>query len=119
MRQAALGLVAAAALVWLERARLAIGVGSAAALLGLAALLSPLGLFAAIERLLAALGARIQRALTWLLLPMIFFLFFVPFRALFRRGRRDSMRRFYDPASPSYWQLREVSSAPGAERYRP
>jgi len=119
MRQVALGFGVAAALVGLGRPRLAIGVGSAAALLGLAALLSPLGLFAAIERLLAAVGTRIQRALTWLLLPMIFFLFFVPFRRFFRRGRRDSMRRFYDPGAPSYWQPREASPARGAERYRP
>jgi hypothetical protein len=91
-----------------------------AGVIGLCALVSPLGLYAAIERSFAALGRWTGRALTWLLLPIAFYAFFVPFRALFRRGRRDSMRRYFDAESPSYWSLRKAPTAVSRRgQYRP
>jgi hypothetical protein len=90
-----------------------------AGLIGLAALLSPLGLFAAIERLFASLGHQVGRALTWILLPGIFYLFFVPFGALFRRGRRDAMKRFFEADAETYWKLREAPAGASEGRYRP
>lgn len=78
-----------------------LGVG--ALLLG-SAWASPTGLYAAIRRLLQTLGRLTGAALTWLLLPPVFYLFFLPFGALLRRGRRDRLRRILDPDAPTYWE---------------
>ena len=69
----------------------------------LTALLSPRGLYAGIERLLEALGNVTGRALSWISLSLIFYTIFLPYGWLFRRGHRDSMRRFYDVKAESYW----------------
>ena len=120
--QAGAGLAVAGGLAWLGHRTPAIVVGSVASAIGLAALVSPLGLFAAIERVFAALAVRIGQALTWTLLPAIFYLFFAPFGLLFRRGRRDSMRRFFDRDATSYWTVRgerggHTASAPHERPY--
>ncbi len=73
----------------------------------LAALVSPLGLFAAIDGAFHAVGRLLARGLTWLLMPAIFYLLFLPFGLLFRRGRRDAMKRYYDSEATSYWTVRE------------
>ena len=86
----------------------------------LAALLSPTGLYAAIEGAFAALGERVGRGLAYLLMPAIFYGFFLPFSLLFRRGRRDAMRRFYEPEAASYWTKRreeQVASRPRTRQY--
>ena len=89
-----------------------------AAVILTSALLSPRGLFAAIEKLFASLGVGIGRAFTWILLPAIFYLFFVPFGVLFRRGQRDSMKRFYEPDADSYWSPRDdVKAASHSRQY--
>jgi hypothetical protein len=92
--------------------------------IGLCALFSPLGLFAAMERLFAALGRWTSSVLSWVVLPFAFYGFFVPFRVLFRRGRRDSMKRYFDEQSSTYWSLREtpaVAKSPESRKrqYRP
>ena len=79
------------------------------------ALFSPLGLYTTLERLFAALGRATGRALAWLLLVPIFYLFFLPFGRLFRRGRRDRMKRFYDCEASSYWEPRQAR-VPGSRR---
>jgi len=82
-------------------------IGAIAGTITLAALVSPEGLFAGIEAGFRAVGRVIGRVLTWGLLSSIFYGFFLPFGGLFRRGSKDSMKRFYDPDSPSYWSTRE------------
>lgn len=109
--QAAVGLAVAGALAWFGYRTPAAIVATVASTIGLAALLSPLGLFAAIEHAFAALGGWIGKALTWLLLPVVFYLFFVPFGALFRRGRRDAMQRFFDAEAETYWTSREARAS--------
>lgn len=104
--QAAVGLSVAGALAWYGHRTPALVVGTVASVIALAALLSPLGLFAAIEHAFTVLAGWIGKGLTWLLLPLIFYTFFVPFSALFRRGRRDSMRRYFDRDAASYWTVR-------------
>ena len=69
----------------------------------LAALISPHGLYAGIERLLEALGRVTGRALSWVSLSLIFYAIFLPFGALFRRGARDSLQRCYEADAESYW----------------
>lgn len=108
--QASTGLAVAAGLAWWGLRTPAAIVGGIACAIGLAALVSPFGVFAAIERAFAMLGRWVGQALTWILLPMIFYLFFTPFSLLFRRGRRDSMKRHFDPAAASYWTSRERRS---------
>lgn len=78
-----------------------------AGIIGLSALLSPTGLYAGVEKLFVSLAHWTGRGLTWLLMVPLFYLFFLPFGLLFRRGRRDRMRRFYEPEAPSYWEPRE------------
>jgi len=82
------------------------------------ALLSPKGLFSAIERLFVSLGLGIGRVFTWILLPLIFYLVFLPFGLLLRRGRRDSMKRFYEPDADSYWSQRDGVTTASASRDR-
>jgi hypothetical protein len=121
LAQAAVGAAAGAAILAFASRPLGIVVLSIASAIALAALVSPQGLFAGIERAFAALGHQIGRVLTWILLPAIFYLFFVPFSALFRRGRRDSMKRFFDASAQSYWKLRDDAAragSPAAGRYR-
>jgi hypothetical protein len=90
-----------------------------ASLVGIAALASPRHLFARIERAFAALGDLLGRAVAALLLPVIFFGVFLPFGLLFRRGHRDSMRRFFDADSETYWSAHtrggRASRAPGRQ----
>ena len=61
----------------------------------------------AIDRVAHLVGA----LFAWLLLAPLFFLFFVPFRALFRRGERDRLMRAIERERASYW----VKRAPGPE----
>ncbi|MDJ0866368.1 MAG: hypothetical protein QNK03_09695 [Myxococcota bacterium] len=89
-----------------------------ASFIALAALLSPLGLFRAIESAFVTLGTWVGRGLTWLLLPAIFYLFFLPFRALFRNGRRDSMRRYFEEESTSYWVPHDEGRSASDSRLR-
>jgi hypothetical protein len=109
--QAAVALGVAGAFQYFGRETIALVVACIGSFIGLAALLSPLGLFAAIERGFAALGLQVGRALTWLILPVIFYAFFAPFHWLFRRGRRDAMTRFYEPQAATYWSSRERGRA--------
>jgi hypothetical protein len=109
--QALAGAVVGALLFRFEHRTLGSIVLGVAGVILLAALASPGGLYAAIERGFAALGQFVGRALTWILMPAVFYGFFFPFGMLFRRGRRDSMKRFYEPDAPSYWSDREVGRA--------
>lgn len=78
-----------------------------AGLVGLAALISPAVLYAAIGRSLRLLGRGIGRLLAILLLTPVFLLFFVPFGRLLRAGRRDRLERWFDPSAPTYWHRRD------------
>lgn len=76
------------------------GISGLTLLLGLA---SPLGAYAAIDRLVMAASRVVGTALTWLLLTPVYLFFFAPFGWLFKRGRRDPMRRAFDRDADSYW----------------
>ena len=84
----------------------------------LSALISPTGLYAGIERLFEALGRLTGSLLTWLLLVPLFYLFFLPFGKLMRRGRRDRLKRFLDPDTGSYWEPHEGPTAGSASHER-
>ncbi len=57
---------------------------AAGGLVLLASLLSPTGLYAGIERALQAASGALGRAVSWLLLATVFYLFFTPYGWLFR-----------------------------------
>jgi hypothetical protein len=73
----------------------------------LAALLSPTGIYAAIGRFLALFGRFVGKVLAVVFLTPAFFLIFLPFGWLLRRGRKDRLERWFDRAAPSYWHRRE------------
>jgi len=87
------------------------GVATAAFVVGgivmASALVSPRGLYAAVQRLFEATGHAVGVGLSWLLLVPFFYLFFAPFGALFRRGRRDRLQRRYDSGAATYWEPHE------------
>jgi hypothetical protein len=89
-----------------------------ASIVGLSALASPLGLYAAIERLFLALGRATGRVLTWVLLVPVFYGFFMPFGQLLRRGRRDRLKRRLEPDAATYWEPHEgpTAASPSLER---
>ena len=76
---------------------------AAAGVILLSSLLSPGGLYRALELGLGAVAARLGRAIMWVSLASIFYLFFTPFGLLFRRGRRDRLDRRFEPDKESYW----------------
>ncbi len=116
--QASIGASVGAGVFWFVSQTFGTVIFVIAATIAFAALVSPSGLYALIERAFAALGRGIARLLTWVLLPGIFYLFFVPFGLLFRRGQRDSMKRFFDPSADSYWSDRSAGVVASASRAR-
>ena len=97
---------------------LALVVFTVSSIVLLAALVSPMGLYAAIHRLFQTLGNLTGRALTWILLVPIFYLFFLPFGRLMRRGRRDRMRRWMEPEAETYWEAHVGPTASSDSRER-
>lgn len=114
--RAAVAAVAAALLFAFGRSlvgSIAIGLGSLTLVL---ALVSPTGAYAALERGVDRISALIGTILTWVLLAPVFFLFFVPFGMLMRRGARDRLRRRFERERASYWTKRAPEKAGSLER---
>jgi len=113
----ALAGVAFGALCWALGSR---GIATAAFTLAgvilLASLLSPAGLYAAIQRFFDASGRVIGRAMSWVVMVPIFYLFFLPFGILFRRGRRDRLHRRFEKGAPSYWEPHRPLPSSSLER---
>jgi hypothetical protein len=112
--QAAIVAAIAGGLRWIGLDTGAWVVLGAAAIVLLAALASPRGLYAVLDGMAHAIGRRIGRALTWLLLVPLFYLFFLPFGLLFRRGRRDRLKRSFDREASTYWEALEGPTAAAA-----
>lgn len=72
----------------------------------LAAAVSPTGLYRGIQRVVEAIATGIGVTLTWILLPLLFYGFCLPFGLLTRRGMKDKLERWFDQQSPSYWKTR-------------
>lgn len=104
--------IAAAGLFWvLDTPTLAMIVATIGAVTLLSALASPLGLYAVIERAIGRAAGLLGRITTVITLVPLFYLFFVPFGALFRRKRRDKLKRFYEPEADTYWIVRSERPA--------
>ena len=87
-----------------------------AALVLVSALASPTGLYAALQRFFDASGRVIGRAMSWIVMAPIFFLFFAPFGRLFRRGRRDRLHRTFDADAETYWEPHAPMRSSSLER---
>lgn len=85
------------------------------------AIVSPTKGYVALSRAVERLGEAIGTVLTWALLTPVFFLFFVPFGLLARRGRGDRIGRRFDRAAKTYWTTRpaKTEEARRAELERP
>jgi hypothetical protein len=90
--------------------------GALAALVLFAVLVSPTGLYAGLQRLFEATGRVVGRGMTWLVMVPLFYLFFLPFGLLMRRGRRDRLRRFCDGGASTYWEPHSEVQARSRER---
>ncbi len=102
--QAAIASAIAGMVFYLGSRTFAMVILGIASLVLLTALTSPAGAFAALDRAFAALGRRLSRLVTWLALVPVFYLFFLPFGQLFRRGRRDQLQRYFESDAATYWE---------------
>jgi hypothetical protein len=62
--------------------------------------------FLVVERALKAFGRLVALGLTWLLLVVFFFLFFLPLSLFLRRQMRALLALEFDKNQASYWQER-------------
>ena len=116
--QALVAGTAAGLFYWWQHIVVAGIVATIGTLVLLTALISPLGAFAAIERAMARFGQWVGVAVGWLVLLPLFYLFFLPFGSLFRRGKKDRLKRFYQASSDTYWVDRVAPDDPIASRQR-
>ncbi len=115
------GLAVAAILYFLRRGRpgpqmAPLVVAGIALLFAAIAFASPLGLYPRIERILDAFGRAVGAVVTWLLMTLLFFLFFLPVGAALRLAGKLSITRGFDPRRPTYWS--PPRHAGGADSYR-
>jgi hypothetical protein len=105
-RAAARSLVASAGAtllgLFVSRTLCAVALGMALVLL-LGGLLSPRRL----DLLFAHLAVGLGKLTTLVVLVPIFYGVFLPFGLLMRRGRRDALKRRFDPALTTYWEQAE------------
>lgn len=114
-----LALAAVGGLLFLFWSRVIGGIAlGVSAVVLVAALASPTGLYAALERALEALTRATGLGLTWFFMSAIFFLVVTPFGFFFRRGARDPMRRFYEPSATTYWSERALGRSASKLRAR-
>jgi hypothetical protein len=91
---------------------IALGIASVILFSGL---VSPRGLYAGIQSLFEATGNVLGRIMTWVVMVPLFYLFFVPFGRIMRRGRRDQLKCFYEPDASSYWEPHKTLTAESRE----
>ena len=118
--QGLIGLTLAVTVYLLWWPAFGIAIAVLAGVIGLSALLSPTGLYSLLQRLFVWTGHLLGRGLTWLMLVPLFYAFFYPFGVLFRRRRRDRMRRFYEPDASTYWEPHDrtvVTAGPTEKPY--
>jgi len=93
-------------------------IGCVAGVVLLSALLSPLGVLAALDRAVATLGRLLSRLVAFIALPLVYYGVFLPLGAVLRRSRRDAMKRFFEPESKTYWTERDTLTTASSDRSR-
>ena len=112
VRQGLVGLVMGAAVYFGLSPHMGLVASTVSSFILISALVSPDGVYAAIERLIGGLVGAVGKGGTAVVMVPVFYLIFLPFGVLFRRGRSDGMKRFYDESSDSYWLTRETPAKP-------
>jgi len=111
------GTAMVASLFWyFELRTMALIAGAMAAIVLLAASISPTGIFATLSRGADKLGHFIGNCIKWIFLPAVYYLFFLPFGTLFRRGDNDSLQRTCSPGNSTYWINRQESGTESRSR---
>lgn len=87
----------------LHRTTFATVIASIAGLVTLVALISPLGGFKWLTGLVEKLGRAIGLIVTWILMPLIFFLFFLPVGLFLRARGKTGITRGAEPKLSTYW----------------
>lgn len=82
----------------------------------LASQISPEGLYFRVQKGGALLGHWVGILVAFLLLIPVYWLFFAPFRLLFRRGANNKMHPQPNPRAGSYWMARELVAPEQYER---
>lgn len=95
--------LAIAALLLLWKPWLAAVVAVISLLVLALALASPLGLYARFEHGLARLAHGVGMAVTWILMPVLYLLLFLPVGLLLRTAGKLRVTRHPDPGATTYW----------------
>jgi len=113
----AVGLAVAALIWWLWQSPAAAVVAAIALAVAALALASPLGAYRGLDVALGHFAHWVGTAVTWLLLPVLYLVVFLPVGVLLRLRRRLRLTRKPDPALASYWVRRSEAPA-GAETHQ-
>lgn len=113
--RAAVGLVVGAVVWAIWRTSFGAVIVGVSVVVGLLALLSPLGAYRVLDRAIAWLGRTIGSAVTWGLMPIVYFLLFLPVGLLLRARGRLRLQGGPDKALASYWIA--TDRRPPAESY--
>ena len=115
----AVGLVAAALLALWKPPFAAVVAAIALVVLALA-IASPLGAYGRLSGWIERFARGVGTAVTWILMPLLFYGLFLPVGLLLRAGGKLRLTRAPDPARPSYWTEPAEGRGWGGppERYR-
>jgi hypothetical protein len=115
----AIGLAVAALFFFLFKRPVAAAViAGVAVLFTLLAVLAPLTAYKAVTRALDRFAHGVGTAVTWVLLTLLYYIFFLPFGLLLRARGKLAITRSFDPRQPSYWTSLERQGARTADSYR-
>jgi hypothetical protein len=119
-KRGALGLViglAAAALLYLWKPKLALVVAAVALILGLLALVAPLTLYKKVTRAFDVFAHGVAAAVTWALMTLLYYVLFLPAGLILRSRRKLAITRSFDSSLPTYWTATDGREHP-PESYR-
>lgn len=91
-------------------------VAAIAVVIALLALASPLGLYKGLARALDRFAYFVGSVLTWVLMPVLFYVVFLPMGLLLRARGKLAISKSADPRMPTYWKSTERERTP--ESYR-
>lgn len=116
--QAAVGVAVAVLIFFFWSPMIAYVVSGFATLLFIAALASPTSLYPGFQRFFELTERLVGGVLTWMIMVLLFYLFFLPFGLLFRRGKKDRLKRHRDAEATTYWETCDgrTASPESAER---
>lgn len=112
----AVGLTVAVLLYFFWRPAPAYVVAGVSVLLTLLALAAPLTAYKTVTGWIDRFAHGVATAVTWVLMTVLYYLFFLPVGLLLRARRRLHITRGAEPGLPSYW--RPIPDRAGIDHYR-